>query len=97
MEWIRDGIFSTKQPIRLETAQVVVMFRSLLLFLFRIRELLSSQALGSFGPGILKRKADAEYPGGTGWDRYCWYGCCVVRGGHCRFGEINANVLMTSL
>jgi hypothetical protein len=34
---------------------------------------------------------------GTGWDRYCRYGCCVVRGGHCRFGEITANVLMTSL
>jgi hypothetical protein len=40
---------------------------------------------------------DHEGHVGTGWDRYCRYGCCVVRGGHCRLGEISANVLMTSL
>jgi hypothetical protein len=34
---------------------------------------------------------------GTSWDRYCRCGCCLVRGGHCRLGEITANALITSV
>jgi hypothetical protein len=50
-------------------------------------------------PGSCALKAQPDVQEGRVWTslaRYYRCCCCVVRGGHCGFGEITTEVLMTS-